>query len=114
MDFEEVFMKREKKGKVSSKLYNDPSYAKCSLLVEKITSVVFENLKEETGSVGDINGEKVHRIYYSLCWCLAKFIKSVDLITGTRTAKVAIDVLKLCLYREDITNKDIATRKEGN
>lgn len=113
MNLEELFKKREEEVKAYSELKNNPSYAMYGVLVEKISHVVMDYL-HENGIDGKIDKDLIQGVYFAHCWSLARFVKIFDKVLGIDTGKIVMGVLELCLQGEELNDKTIALKKEGN
>lgn len=113
MNLEELFKKREDEVKAYGELNNNPSYAAYAVLVEKISHVVM-NYLHENGIDGKVDRNLIQGVYFAHCWSLARFVKIFDKCLGIDTSEIVTSILELCLQGEEINNKSIEVKKEGN
>lgn len=113
MSLEELFKKREEEVKAFGDLNNNPSFATCGVLIEKISHVVMDYL-HENGIDGKIDRNLIQGVYFAHCWSLARFSKVFDKCLGIDTSKIVMSILELCLQGENINDQSIELKKEGN
>ena len=113
MSLEELFKKREEDVKAYGDLNNNPSFATYGVLIEKISHEVMDYL-HKNGIDGKVDRDLIQGVYFAQCWSLARFVKIFDKALGIDTRKIVMGVLDLCLMGEEINDKSIDIKKEGN
>lgn len=113
MSLEELFKKREEDVKAYGDLNNNPSFATYRVLIEKISHEVMDYL-HKNGIDGKVDRDLIQGVYFAHCWSLARFVKIFDKSLGIDTRKIVMGVLELCLMGEEINDKSIEIKKEGN